>query len=312
MRHRVLAVVTALLAVTVLGTDVFLLTQRNRTTTVDLTEALDRFRADEPTTPTPAGSAPAPAPAVPASEHQVLAAAASPSTTPAGGAVIVPTAQEQARSAPEPTAPAAAAELRPAEGVYSYRTSGGEQVSTAGASHDYPERTFASIRHGQGCLWEMTADVVEEHRDQRAMCTDGQGILQYSQTREVEFFGQRDGATLTCDPPMVMTRTGEAVGAVERGTCRDSQTAARIERTYIGIETMTIGGSDVEVRHVRCVAEVSGRANGHHIDDIWFLPSGLVARWDRTADFRADAAFGAKVHYVEDAEFVLESLEPRV
>ena len=307
-RHTVLASLTVVLAIAVLGTDVWLLAQRNRTTTVDLTEALDRYRAavtpETETTPpstTPAGGG--------------VIVAASPATTEIARAVEAPQASDPA---PRPSTPAgaptvAAVDHRPAEGVYTYRTSGGEEISTAGAEHSYPERTYASVRRGDGCVWEIESDVIEEHRDHREMCSDGTSSQQLSQTREVEFFGQRDGFTMVCRPPAVLEQAGEPVGAVTEATCTDEGITSHLVRTFVGMETMTIGGRDVAVRHIRIRGDFSGRATGYAEEEHWTIPgSGLTARWKRMVDTTADAAFGARVRYQENADFVLESLEPQV
>ena len=53
---------------------------------------------------------------------------------------------------------------------------------------------------------------------------------------------------------------------------------------------------------------MTGTAN----EDMWIAPqTGMTLRWVRAVDTLADAAFGARVRYTENASFYLESLTPR-
>lgn len=315
--HRAVAVLTAALAVGVLGTDVWLLSQRSRTTTVDLAEAVERFRQAPPPSSAPmraadgptAGAVEAPpvAAAVVDGETQMAPAA---SSTDGGVTPAVHPAAPAPTSTAAATARGATASSPPAEGVYAYRTTGGESISVAGATHRYPERTYGTVRHLEGCRWEIRNEVIEEHVDHRLLCNEADHVAQLQQTREVEFYGRRDGFTMTCDPPLALHRLSDVPGAVVTTTCGDGSTNAALTRTYLGREPLTIGSSTVEVHHIRIVGEFRGRANGTSDDELWLLDSGLTARWKRTVDTKADAAFGAQVRYQENADFVLESLDP--
>ena len=55
------------------------------------------------------------------------------------------------------------------------------------------------------------------------------------------FFGKRDGMTLECNPPAVMAIVGETVGTKDVGTCVNGDTSARMDRTVLGIDRMTVG-----------------------------------------------------------------------
>jgi len=75
---------------------------------------------------------------------------------------------------------------------------------------------------------------------------------------------------------------------------------------------MQIDQVEVDVERIRLDGTVSGKAEGTSVDELWLVGStGMIARWTRYVDTKADAAFGAKVTYRESASFVLESLEPR-
>ena len=65
--------------------------------------------------------------------------------------------------------------------------------------------------------------------------------------------------------------------------------------------------------HERAAAlpDPAGGHGGSGARWVTLLPqTALVLRWDRTVDTMANAAFGADVHYQEQATFLLESLTP--
>jgi hypothetical protein len=196
--------------------------------------------------------------------------------------------------------------------VYTYRASGGEQISVLGARHDYPEQIHATVRHLGGCNWEHRNDVIAEHVDRRHWCSGPGRLSQTVQAREVEFFGQRDGSIATCSPPLVLHHIGDSPGATVVGSCTGEGVDAMITRTFVGIERMKVGGKSIETLHLRVVGTFTGRATGTSHEELWLAPdTGMTVRWDRKVDTNADSVFG-KVHYTENASFVLTSLVPAI
>jgi len=317
-RRRVVHVCLWLAIVGVLGGNVFVLSQRNKTTAVTAADALAAFRA-EPVVPGPvpvdAGTTVPP----------VTVAPAGPTTTPVGppGATATTSAPavRTAAAAPRPAAPASSTATtpaavpamgRPAEGVYAYRTTGGDRVSVAGASHDYPDETYATVRHLDGCKWFVRNDVVEEHVDERTMCSGVDTVTQLSQARWVTFFGKRDGMELACDPPIVVGVSRGLPMPVSESVCSGGGTDARMRRTLVGRERVDVGGTVVDALRIVLDGEFSGKATGRSRDELWVAEAdGMTLRWDRMVDTMADAAFGAEVRYQEQASFVLTSLTPR-
>ena len=302
-RQRAVRSVLWLAILGILAGNLYVLSQRNVTTAVTFDDALRTFRATQGT----GASRVAPAPA-------------SPDVTPDGGAganVSIP--QNDARPVPLLTKESAEAQparplapfFRPPEGVYAYRTTGGESISVTGASHHYPARTFASVHYLDGCNWEIRNDVIKEHVDRRVLCSQYETLTQLVQERQVEFFGQRDGMTVPCDPPALLAKTGEAMSAVTTADCRTDDLSVRIRRTVAGYGDMPVGGRDVPTVHIVIDATFSGRADGTAHEDLWIArDTGMTLRWQRSVDTVADAAFGAKVRYQENATFVLESIVP--
>jgi len=201
----------------------------------------------------------------------------------------------------------------PAEGVYTYKTKGGESISMFGAHHTYPDETHATVRHLGGCQWKNTNEVLKEHTDERVLCSKAGSFSQLSQSREITFFGQTDGQTYVCAPPSLQAAVADRAGATWRGTCTsDDGSSADLKRTFVGLERMNVGGDEVEALHLRLDATMTGRAVGGAVENFWLVPgTGLPIRWERDIDTVANTAWGTKVRYRENATFVLESLEPQ-
>jgi hypothetical protein len=83
-------------------------------------------------------------------------------------------------------------------------------------------------------------------------------------------------------------------------------------RAYIGRAAIAMDRTSIDAVRIHFTGTTSGKSNGTFVEDLWLDPAtGLTLRWDRSVDTMADASFGARVHYTENAHFLLESLRPR-
>jgi hypothetical protein len=300
-RARVIRAV-ALAVVLLLGAAMlFVGTQRGRATEVSLDEAISRFHE-----PRESGQLEA-APAESAGVTEV--APGVPSAGDLSEDALVPPRQEhRTETGVVPAAPFS----EPEEGVYTYRAEGEESLSLLGARHTYPDQVFATVRHLDGCGWELRVDVIKEHVDELELCGQPGALFLTEQSRTVEFFGKRDGFAMRCRPPQLLHAIGEEPGTSSVVSCSGGGATAKITRTFIGSEMVTVGGESVESFAVLQEATLTGDAEGESTDRLWLHPStGLVLRWERSVDTLANAAFGAKVRYREEASFELQSLTPR-
>jgi hypothetical protein len=198
---------------------------------------------------------------------------------------------------------------QPPEGVHAYRTSGGESISLLGASHTYPAETYASVVHESGCAWRNEFDIAQEDIDTLTRCSEPGRLLESDDRRSITFFGQTETEDLRCEPPIVIHDIHENIGAILSGVSRSNDTTARVRSTYLGHETLTIGGVAVDAGHITARADATGRATGTATDEEWIRATdGLILRRERAEDADATAAFGSNVHYHERASFRLESL----
>lgn len=289
--------IPALAIVLILAGDLLLLTQGDKSTTVSLEDAVAGFRAAAPDTPV-GTAAPAGAPGAM-------------STTPTGPAPAGPVATTLTPTATG-TAPASVTPfVPPAQGVYTYKTRGYEEVSLGGGRHDYPDRTYAALRHRSGCEWEVEHKVLEEHIERTIDCSAPGRLTHLGDNVQVTFFNQQTGETYHCDPPMVLAQTDDAPGTKRSTTCTgDGGGRAAVTLTVVGREKLSVGGIQVDALHVISDTVMSGRSKGTSRHEGWVhADTGLMLKSIRKIQTRAEA-FGTTVDYREDASYELERLEP--
>jgi hypothetical protein len=286
------------LALLMVSTCGYLFLGRNATTKVTVSDAVGQFRAQ--------------------SGHASSQTAIKAVDGPSGQATAGRRAPVQAESpvTRQPTHAVAAAApapyLLPAEGVYTYRTTGGERISLGGAHHDYPPETTGTVTHIGGCRWRIENDVIKEHTDVRTFCSGSKDLFQEEQARWVTFYGKREGEDITFTPHQLVNDVAETAGAKATSRGSDPQgDGVQVTRTYLGRVPIDIGGTTISSVRVHLTGTSSGSSYGTFVDDLWLDPvTGLTLRWDRSVDSHSNA-FGANVHYTENASFVLESLTPR-
>ncbi len=207
---------------------------------------------------------------------------------------------------PTPGTPA-----RPAEGVYSYDTSGHERLDAlGGARHEYPDQTTLTITHG-GCGLRERWQPLDGRYDERSVCATAttHAIEWYESSRS--FFGQTDTRRLTCDAGAVAFSTDAPVGTEYRHRCTDPDTDARNVVTVLADEDLVIGGRTVRARRIRSVSDVTGDSRAHSEIDSWVHPeTGLTLRRVSLLDGTSTGPSG-DVRYHEEYTMQLRSLQPR-
>ena len=299
VRRRVLLSTAASLAVVLLGVGAWFVSQRNHTTVFGLDDALNALHAgpNRPSEPAVApASPPAPSPEATATTAPVAA------STPVSSVAPAPAPARAGAVVPSPAAAPAPFDV-PVAGVYAYATSGSDAISM-GSRHQYPAETYAVLTHDGECNWEVDHHVVDQHVDHVARCSRPGDMLRISDASRVTFFGQTDGLTYVCNPPVSMLGADATCAATD-----GSQ--ARYHTTIVDRPTVDVGGIDRTAIHLVLTVTMTGRANGTARNELWLdAATGLILHQIRNVDTRAHAAFG-DVRYTEHAEFVLQSLTPR-
>lgn len=289
-RRRVLLAVGVLVLLATGST----IARGGRSTQVPLDRVVERFRAEQ--------VAPAAA-SVPAARTNDLSSAP-------GRREVPPAAAEANTGRPDADRPY----VLPESGVYTYRATGGERLSIFGAEHRYPERVHATVRHLGGCAWEGRIDVIEEHVDTMQLCSAPGRLTLPTQTRTVEFFGVRQSIKIDCDPAIDVHASEDRPGSTRTFSCTDgADGTVSVKRTFVGPRDVLVGDERLEALHIHLDSRFEeGRFDGRSIDDVWVSPvDGSPYRWKRSVDVQTGALFGPDARYTEEADFVLESVEPR-
>lgn len=198
----------------------------------------------------------------------------------------------------------------PADGVYVYATTGGEEVDVLGGSrHTYPEETTITVRHG-GCGFVERWDALDERWDERESCRIPRGDKLKRTTAHHEFFGHADTRTLECDG-LTYPAAAEP-GDVWTMRCASVDTTTDLRLTAVAWEDIDVGGTAVRTLHVHVDGKISGEQEGRTIRDVWgAVDSGISVRERATlTSYSTQPVFG-RTRYHESYEVLLKSLEPR-
>lgn len=297
MRVPVRLVAPALALVFVIGVAAALL--HDDATPYDAEQALEEFRAE------PSASAVASArPSVEATSAAVSVAsiAARPTARRTGPAGVA------AAPARRPSAAPSAQELEP--GVYTYATSGHEEVDALGGSrHDYPAQTTVTYLRtacGRTDRWQP----LQERVSTDDVCRTAAGAELRRSVQRRSFFGQTEEQVLICQPGLVLVPTGARPGSTTRGECRSDDTVAALTFRFVGFERALVGGRSIEVLHLSTAGRLTGSTRGSTSREGWFTRSGLLVRVRATTDSVRDTSAGT-VRYTETYELRLQSLDPQ-
>ncbi|HEV3401364.1 MAG TPA: hypothetical protein VG078_06040 [Acidimicrobiales bacterium] len=292
----------AIALVAILAADVYLLAD-DEGTPVSLENAVERFRSEggpvvdavvPPTTEAP----PAPATSSPP-----------PSTT--------TTTRPAARSpAPPPPAPGAEAPrpatlLRPAAGVYRYRTVGSESISLLGASRRYPAETTRTVRHGGGCSWTMRLSLLAEHEEEHSFCSTAATLDATGNTTNVSWFGFSSTVVLVCDQPLHEADRGAAPGTTTPFACRQGVDSTFSGTTTIGgEESVPVDGQPRKAWRVQIRGTFDGQTRGTvTVSELVDQEDGSVLFEQRTTQLTQRSPLG-DVAYRQEATFTLVSRTP--
>lgn len=198
----------------------------------------------------------------------------------------------------------------PAEGVYVYATTGGDEVNVLGGSrHEYPPETTVTIRHG-GCGVIERWDALEERWDERESCRTSQGDRLKRMTSFHEFYGRADERTMHCTG--FTYPAGFEPGQTWTSTCASDATKATTTLTAVGWEDVDVDGVMVRAVRVQAKTTVSGDQEGTSERDVWGAADrGLVLRERVTLTTYSNQPVFGRTRYHEAYEIRLTSLEPR-
>jgi hypothetical protein len=219
------------------------------------------------------------------------------------------------------TQPANPALLQPPAGVYTYRGSGTEHLSLPPKSQSQGPTMPGTVTHdGSGC-WTFRIDYSNHHWQTWHYCARSGGLVEQggqSWARWDFVVTTYDNlADFTCDPPSVVIRADMGPGDEWQQRCEGTSSGTKGRGvsagpyTYVGRQTIEVGGDPVATYHFRQRRTLSGNQSGTQDSDLWFARhNGLPVRNERSFTVHTDTPIGAST-YTERGTFVLTSLEPQ-
>jgi hypothetical protein len=289
--------------------------RHNTAKPVSVDEAIQKFRSHtlQTTTPTPTPRAtptgfnnqpghPAVPGASPLSASTPGAVATNPLSTPSQA----PSATRHHRpgTSPAPTGTSRPVALPPT-GVYSYRTSGEEEVGIPGGHRTLPATTTITVE-STGCGESEEWDASTQHSETRVLCLDNGAVRLDSFTSKISFFGFGSTNTYDCGPDAVVYSPDTKLGEPLSFTCTSDNGAARQTLTEIGYRHIVVGGTRVRVLHVHVDTVLTGSNSGTSRQDLWVTTgTSIPVRTDVHTDATSEGA-----HYTSNYRLELTDLEP--
>lgn len=214
-----------------------------------------------------------------------------------------------------------AAPLQPAAGIYEYRGSGTESLDKPPKSQDQGPVIPGTVTYDAAGCWTIRADYSTGHWQNWKFCAQpGGGLAEAGGQTHSEWdfvlFKVNTTSTLVCSQGDLIRpgmKPGDSYPHVCSGTSTGVSGETKIDgtTTYVGPETITVGGVAVPVYHFRHEGRLGGAQSGTQSDDEWLSrATGLPIRNDRRNDVASDSPIG-KVTYTERGTFTLTSLTPR-
>jgi hypothetical protein len=190
-------------------------------------------------------------------------------------------------------------------GLYVYETTGHETTDALGGGrHDYPAETYLTIVPG-GCGTLVRWQALAERWTEWEICDDGTlaGWESYH-----EWFGVGNLDDWTCPaPPPVIGEPGESWPAI----CAEEGRTQSMRFDVVGLETLVVGGEEVETLHVRQTDASTGDTDGEGTADVWILPGTLLVVQRVAGSVSVTESRIGPVRYAEEYRLKLTSMTPR-
>jgi len=210
----------------------------------------------------------------------------------------------------------ATATLRPADGTYSYAGSGTFETKVLGFSGKTSPRSVVpgTVAAAAAGCWTLRLDIQDDKSEVKTYCNPGPGILTSPGDKQMQKqFGMSIVSTITCTEPRIYATPGMQPGQTWTEECSirnsgviSSESSTKGPRTYVGTETVAVGGQQLPAYHFHTSVTLSGKdVSGPSTTDDWYsTPNGLLLRSVRRQRLTGFASFN------EDSEYVLKSVNP--
>lgn len=203
---------------------------------------------------------------------------------------------------------------RPEPGTYTYTGKGEERVDVLGGStHVFPDEFSAVVQLDpeNDCRWTSNVVYVKQHIEERRYCTEGGTMVDLDFTRKIDFFGQLQTSEYVCDDDAERLRTAAQEGDTWEWECAEGiETTSAYSARFLGMETLTVGGEQVETWHTRVTSKQTGNTIGADTSEFWLAETGLIVKFTADLDVRTKSVIG-ETRFEEELDYALASLVPQ-
>jgi hypothetical protein len=198
----------------------------------------------------------------------------------------------------------------PPEGVYRYRTSGGEHLSLADISRSFPSSSEMIVTddHCADMKWEPLL----QHTEGLVECRrpDGALVVQSTMSYE-EIAGAKTTSVIRCPADTYIVPPNWSAGERWRSVCRSNGEKVTFSGEVVGPAWVDVGHWREPALHTRLTLSFSGSESGTNPNDYWIAPNdGVILRQQETVDVAQKAGPLGSVHYTEQMTITLASMAP--
>lgn len=186
---------------------------------------------------------------------------------------------------------------RPPAGTYTYVGSGKDHFSAlGGAGHEFPDEVSVVVEldADDDCAWTMHVVFVEEHVEERRLCTEGGVVRERGFDRTTEFLGRRQTSTYECTEGAIRMPADPRRGESWSWTCTEARGGeVSYTGTLVGSERTEVGGEPMDVRRVRVVGVQDDESVGRETTELWLRPDGLPVRFTTDRKLTVNTPLGS-------------------
>jgi hypothetical protein len=198
----------------------------------------------------------------------------------------------------------------PPAGVYTFRTSGDEQISVAGIDRAFPAVTRMVVTDGRCATvdWEP----FEQHREEMVVCpTAGASLSMTSTVTYEEIAGLRTTTRIRCAAGGYVVPPSSA-GSEWHTTCHAPGQTVTLHGRLLGTAGITVDGHRVPALHTRVTLTFAGSQAGTNPTDYWVSATdGLILREQEHVDIAQSVAGLGSIRFTESMAVSLLSTTPR-
>ncbi|MGO8871440.1 MAG: hypothetical protein ACLQPH_08565 [Acidimicrobiales bacterium] len=198
----------------------------------------------------------------------------------------------------------------PPAGVYTYRTTGGEQLSLAGLSRDFPPITSMIVTDVtcSTMMWEPYVQHVEGLVECR-LPDSALGIGSLPSSEEIA--GIRTSSDIRCPPNTYFVPPDPQPGENWHTTFHAEGETVTLSGQVIGSSSVMVSGRDVPAVQTKLDFTYSGNESGENPNEYSILmPDGIILRQHESVALTQQTGPLGSVHYSENLGITLTSLRP--